>query len=119
MDFWGFVFIENSINFAFERGGGEGEGGISPIFQYYKIEKKELTMMFTGEGFLKSRVFESAQKSLFIFPVYRTVTQFAIVVSKAFLGVFFGDKKDPWVLFSFLLERSSWFFFWFYNVLGN
>ncbi len=38
-----------------------------------------------------------------IFPVYRTVTQFAIVVSKAF----FGDKKDPWVLFSFLLERGT------------
>jgi len=31
------------------------------------------------------------------------VTQFAIVVSKAF----FGDKKDPWVRFSFLLERGT------------
>jgi hypothetical protein len=37
-DFWGFCFSENSINFAFERG---GVGGISPNFQYYKIEKKE------------------------------------------------------------------------------
>jgi hypothetical protein len=35
------------------------------------------------------------------------VTQFAIVVSKGFFGVFFGDKKDPWVLFSFLLERGT------------
>jgi hypothetical protein len=40
LDFWGFCFSENSINFAFERGCG-GVGGISPNFQYYKIEKKE------------------------------------------------------------------------------
>ncbi len=60
-----------------------------PIVQNWKKKrKKELTMIFC-------------------FPVYRTVSQFAIVVSKAFLGVFFwGDKKDPWVLSLFFSFRK-------------
>jgi hypothetical protein len=99
LDFWRIFYSENSINFAFVRGGWVGGYlQISNITKLKKKRKKELTMMFTGEGFLKSRVFESAQKSLFIFPVYRTVTQFAIVVSKAFFGFFFLFfwKEELW-----------------------
>ncbi len=50
---------------------GVGWGGYRPIFNITKLKKKrkkELAIMFTGEGFtVKSRVFESAQKSLLYF----------------------------------------------------
>ncbi len=54
------------------RGVVGGWGGYRPIFNITKLKKKrrkkELAIMFTGEGFtVKSRVFESAQKSLLYF----------------------------------------------------
>ncbi len=91
------------------RGVVGGWGGYRPIFNITKLKKKrrkkELAMMFTGEGFtVKSRVFESAQKSLLYFSRLQNGDP---VCNCGFQSLFFGDKKDPWVLFSFLLERGT------------